>query len=279
MAGYEHGQPKFAQYEPYDPVAQNFESEDYLIRPPLPPPKSEVRDKYTSPWNKDSTPWDKNKSTAPWVQEHQTTSNAGSFDNGKDSKSQAPPDDLQEDVPTYGSHMTILRRLGHVVRYIFIVALVGIPLLVPVILFQDDATVLLDTDDPQQIAARNHNNQLFYVFLWLETTWLAAVVSNLIALALPYIFFFVSRYVNASHRRYWRMFRTLKWPITFTGTLFAAFLSFGIVRYPIPLLAIWPLLMGSSGSMTIHSLSVNKVLLSGIGPTLSTISCKWAVTG
>ena len=222
MASYVRSKPTFPQYSPYSLVSQQFESDDYMIQPPPPPlpPKSYVRDNL----------W---KSSEPRIEEHRALSNTGSFSDSKAFKPKDDSDDSQEDSPSYGPSMSILQKIGHVLRYLFIVAVVAVPFLVPLILYNTDATILIDDpNDQNQINASNFHNQVFYIFAWLETTWLAAVASNIIVLALPYVFFFVARYVNSSHRRYWRALRTLKWPFTFTGAIIAAYISFEFVSLP-----------------------------------------------
>ena len=163
----------------------------------------------------------------------------------KGSRPQDTSQSFPEDTPSYGTSMPILRKVVYVARYLFVVALVALPLLAPLFLFTTDALILLDTDDQNDINARNTHNLIFYIFAWLETTWLAAVIVNIIVLALPYVFYFVARYVNSSHRRYWRVFRALKWPVTLTGAVVAAWLAFRFVSFSFLHLLIKALIKGS----------------------------------
>jgi len=77
-------------------------------------------------------------------------------------------------------------------RYFIVVVVVGVGLSIPIIVTSKDE--VLETDDA--VAHRAGQNLIYYLFSWLLVTWLAAVISDLIALSLPYLFRFLARYVT-----------------------------------------------------------------------------------
>ena len=117
------------------------------------------------------------------------------------------------------------RKINHVLRYILVVLLIGIPLAIPVIVFSPDAVVQNDDIAP----SKQYHNLVYYLFAWLLITWLCAVVSNIFIRAFPHLFRFVAGWVNPAHRKYWRVFRTLRNPVTFVGCIVGSFVSFALV--------------------------------------------------
>ena len=139
---------------------------------------------------------------------------------------------LEDSAGAKCEEVSFWRLALYAVRYFFIVTIVGIGLAVPLVLYRTDKSFGYDDDDENKIAAqiaKQQNNLIFYVFCWLEATWLAACVCHLFSLLFPYVFYFVARYVNSAHRRYWRTFQTLKWPITLVGIAITSFISFRYV--------------------------------------------------
>ncbi|GKT67763.1 mechanosensitive ion channel [Colletotrichum tofieldiae] len=67
---------------------------------------------------------------------------------------------------------------------------------------------------------------MFYICLWLEVTWVGAVVSDLLGLGFPYLFRFIARYTNSAHQRYWRVFKFMRRPIAFLGTTIVTYIFF-----------------------------------------------------
>jgi hypothetical protein len=102
-----------------------------------------------------------------------------------------------------------------VARYVTVVVLVGLALAIPII-----------------VADLQYNNLVFYAFSCLETIWLCGVATDLLALLFPYVFRVVARYVNPAHHRYWRVFRTMRLPVTMLGTIIAAYVAYVTVSPP-----------------------------------------------
>ncbi|PGH08126.1 hypothetical protein AJ80_07920 [Polytolypa hystricis UAMH7299] len=71
-----------------------------------------------------------------------------------------------------------------------------------------------------------HENLVFYIFTWLEITWLAGGASDLIGLAFPHLFRSIATRVNHTQRRYWRVFRRIRLPITIAGTVVVCYVGF-----------------------------------------------------
>ena len=139
--------------------------------------------------------------------------------------------ELFEEEPVYGNfNATLWNSFIYLLRYLFIVILVGAPLAAPIIIYRNDWDAIDQQED--QVLALQEANLRFYVFCWLETFWLSLCFSHFLVKALPYAFFFGARYLNSAHRRYWRIFRTLKWPYTLLGGVLGGLISFKMVRLP-----------------------------------------------
>ncbi|KAK1622710.1 hypothetical protein BDP81DRAFT_455021 [Colletotrichum phormii] len=78
----------------------------------------------------------------------------------------------------------------------------------------------------QSIQDKQYRNLVYYISLWLEVTWVAAVIFDCLGLGLPYIFRFIARYINSSHQRYWRILKFMRRPICFLGTTIVTFIFF-----------------------------------------------------
>lgn len=74
-------------------------------------------------------------------------------------------------------------------KYIVVFILVGVPLAIPIIIYRDYQDLLPVPVDPD--AERRQFR--FYLFYWLEISWLALCLAFLLGTALPYIFRFVAR--------------------------------------------------------------------------------------
>ena len=130
------------------------------------------------------------------------------------------------------------------VRYAAVGVVVLVGLLIPLIVFASDAFPD-ENATPEAIQASQYGNLVFFICLWLEVTWIAAVFFDLFGLGLPYLFRFIarfvvttvfrmciahySRYVNSSHQRYWRIFKFMRRPICFLFTTIITFSCFTVV--------------------------------------------------
>lgn len=102
-------------------------------------------------------------------------------------------------APVYSNRKQLLWWAA---RYASIFMIIFIALLVPIIVCARDA----DTDPnatPEDVRAKQYRNLVFYLCMWLEVTLVSAVFFDAVALALPYTFRLVARYVlvlyNQSH--------------------------------------------------------------------------------
>ncbi|KAK1656704.1 putative serine/threonine-protein kinase [Colletotrichum godetiae] len=111
------------------------------------------------------------------------------------------------------------------VRYCIIVIIVFIALLIPLVTLSNDADFAEDSTS-QAIQDKQYRNLVYYISLWLEVTWVAAVIFDCLGLGLPYIFRFIARYINSSHQRYWRILKFMRRPICFLGTTIVTFIFF-----------------------------------------------------
>ena len=119
-------------------------------------------------------------------------------------------------------------KINDIIRYMAVVLLIGIPLMIPPIVFRNSAVV---TGDHPTASERDHN-LVFYLFAWLLTTWLCAVASNVFIRSFPHLFRFVAGWINPAHRKYWRVFRGLRNPVTFVGCAVGSWISFFAVSLP-----------------------------------------------
>ena len=210
----------FYQRGPYEGETQQDNAEQFMnVRAPPPPPlKSSAR----------------GQNAGATVQEKTDRSQEDSMEAHK--RTAMPP--VIDSIPIDRPPMRVSKAarfwwLLFAIRYFFIVAVVAIGLAVPLILYRTDKSFGFSDDDntPSEAAvAVQKNNQIFYVFCWLEATWLAACVCHLAILVLPFVFYVVANYVNIAHRRYWRAFWTLKWPVTYVGASITSFVTFHYVR-------------------------------------------------
>jgi hypothetical protein len=69
-------------------------------------------------------------------------------------------------------------------RYFIIIIVVGVCLAIPIIVFRNDGAF----EDEMTAAEKQYNNLLYYLFWWLEITWIAYFTTDIIALMLPYAF-------------------------------------------------------------------------------------------
>ena len=126
----------------------------------------------------------------------------------------------------------ILGKLSQAIRWFAVTGSIAMLLAIPMILYRDDkdrqTDVIFDnTGDPEippeatTVVKDNvnkdriWNNFYFYLSAWLVCTWLSACFGHLFSFFLPYLFRWIAKYVNPAHRRYWKIFRRLKWPFTF----------------------------------------------------------------
>jgi hypothetical protein len=137
-----------------------------------------------------------------------------------------PQDPALEVEAKTGFFSSRSRRLLWALQFALTVIIVSVPLMVPMILFSGDRVL----DDDDTLEKRQYRQLVFYLFSWLLASWLGGCVSYAFALAFPYLFRFVARYVNPAHQRYWRVMRIMKRPITLVGLIIASYISFGRVR-------------------------------------------------
>jgi hypothetical protein len=77
-------------------------------------------------------------------------------------------------------------------RYFVIFATVFIGLLIPMLIFSNDADVE-DDATLEDIEAKQYQNLVFFLCLWLEISWVGFVFFDIVGLSLPYFVRFVTR--------------------------------------------------------------------------------------
>ncbi|KAH6675740.1 hypothetical protein B0J14DRAFT_441648, partial [Halenospora varia] len=102
-------------------------------------------------------------------------------------------------------------------RYAFIVIFVGLILAIPLLLFRRD-----QAPDDDSLKDKNTKNLIFYLFAWFETTWLFSCVVDMFVMAIPYVFRFAAGYINPAYKRYWRILRAIRKPVTVFAAIIIA---------------------------------------------------------
>ena len=109
-------------------------------------------------------------------------------------------------------------------RYTAVVLLVTVILAIPII--ATSRTVIHGNSG-------NYSQVLvYYLFLWLLTSWLVGCACNLFWRAFPYLFWWIASFVNPAHQKYWRVFRRLNLPMTLLGSMIFAWIAFVGVGLP-----------------------------------------------
>ncbi|MCJ1395166.1 hypothetical protein MMC18_008047 [Xylographa bjoerkii] len=108
--------------------------------------------------------------------------------------------------------------LAFAARYIVVVVFVTVVLAIPIIV------------TGRQLTNGNSGNYsqvlVFYLFLWLLTSWIIGCGFNIFWRSFPYLFWWIAGFVNPAHQKYWRVFRNLNIPVTFLGAMIFAWIAF-----------------------------------------------------
>jgi hypothetical protein len=75
------------------------------------------------------------------------------------------------------------------VKYGLVVVLVAVILAIPIITFRSDEEI----DSDESPASKQYKNLVFFLFAWLEITWLSGCVMDMFILGFPYLFRTVAR--------------------------------------------------------------------------------------
>ncbi|KAL0932552.1 serine threonine protein kinase [Colletotrichum truncatum] len=132
---------------------------------------------------------------------------------------------MQNQVPPAIAIHQRRRLLWWALRYAAIAIIVFVALLIPTITLGNDADFTEDSTT-ESIQSKQYRNLMFYVCLWLEVTWVAAVSSDLAGLGLPYLFRFIARYTNPAQQKYWRVLKSMRRPTAFLGTTIITYVFF-----------------------------------------------------
>jgi hypothetical protein len=138
-----------------------------------------------------ATPAD-NISTAACVsgeKQHFMAASVQPSTNNVSSKKSYDSDTKRNDKPAAASSWPLI-LWG--VRYAVIVIVVGITLAIPMVVFRHDQAL----GDDESLTDRQYRNLIYYLFAWLETTWLSGAAADMLILAFPYLFWLVSRWVG-----------------------------------------------------------------------------------
>jgi hypothetical protein len=81
------------------------------------------------------------------------------------------------------------RLLAWAVKYGLVIALVAVILAIPIIVFRTDQEI----DSDESPASKQYKNLIFYLFIWLEITWLSGCAADMFILAFPFLYRTVAR--------------------------------------------------------------------------------------
>lgn len=130
----------------------------------------------------------------------------------------------------------------YAVKWILTTLIVSVIIAIPMMVLTDSIEVNSDTlygeftDDYYE----QYRNLGWWISSWILASWISACLFHAFAQVFPYIFRFLSKYINPAHRRYWKVFRFMKWPITLLGGTIGSYLSYYFVRLiQIALLSGW----------------------------------------
>ena len=208
MSSYRPHSPTFSPYSPYNPVNQQPVTSDYAIEHKPQPSASQA------PIEKMSN-----------VHEMEPLSGTASISKEQERENAL----IVEDSPyKVLSRRERKRVFFHALRFVLITVIVGIILCIPIFVYRDYKGI----DNSKDPAVQNEN-LVYWLFAWFLTSWLIACFFNFIGLLFPYIFWIVAKFVNPAHRRYWRVFRPMKLPITLLGALVGFYVTFFVVSYPV----------------------------------------------
>ena len=118
------------------------------------------------------------------------------------------------------------RIILHAVRFVLTTVVIAIFLAIPLFVLAGYADVGDSIDDNLQ-----KKNAVYWGFAWILSAWVIGCFFHFIALILPYVFWIVAKFVNPAHRRYWRVFRPLRLPITLLGGLIGSIITFDLVSW------------------------------------------------
>lgn len=215
MSSYRPPSPAFSPYSPFNPANQQAVTSDYIVGDQLQSTRTKLgAEKEPSTWNHEMQPL----SGAVSVHEEKETQHAH---------------DVDDSPYKILSRKERNRVIFHAVRFVLVTVLVAIILCIPLWIFQSYRDVGVTTDDGLQ-----QRNLVWWLFSWFLSTWLIACFFNFIALIFPYLFWVVAKFVNPAHRRYWRIFRPLRFPFTLLGLVLGSIMTFGVVSFPFDLYCI-----------------------------------------
>jgi hypothetical protein len=86
-----------------------------------------------------------------------------------------------------------LRLLFWGIKYALVVILVAVALAIPIIIFHRD-NLLTEEETVESIQKKQYKNLVYYIFSWLEVTWVVACLADIFILAFPYLFRVAARY-------------------------------------------------------------------------------------
>jgi hypothetical protein len=118
--------------------------------------------------------------------------------------------------------------LRHALRIVTVFLVVGGLLCIPIVLFAQYRFVFYD--DPDQ--SKQNMNLVFWLFVWLLIAWGGACIWHALAIVFPYLFRRTAKYLNSAHRKYWRVFKALRWPLTVVGAVVVSWIAFEFVSWP-----------------------------------------------
>jgi hypothetical protein len=165
------------------------------------------------------------ESTSPFFQD--------STEQSFGSKPEAPePEDIFPPSPKsmLGLHPAVVYAIKWSIVTVLISVVIAIPMIALRSSLDDDETASIE-EQLLQLLSNQWKNLGFWICAWVMVTWLSACLFHAASQIFPYLFRYVAKFVNPAHRRYWRVFRFMKWPITLLGCTIGSYISYYFVSY------------------------------------------------
>ena len=216
MSSYRPASPATSPYTPYRPVGEAPITSDYIVQDRPAPSDSKSGD---------------TKGPNMFVHELEPLSANGgiSVEDRPPEYSKEPEDSPYKLLSKKERNRVIFRALRFVLTTILVTVLLAIPCFV--------LAGYADVDTQDKTARKN--NLIYWIFLWLVLVWVTTCLFRFFGLVLPYVFYIVAKFVNPAHRKYWRVLRALRFPITLLGAVLGLITLFAGVSVYDRCLDVW----------------------------------------
>ncbi len=130
----------------------------------------------------------------------------------------SPYDRRFQDAPRETSN---IRHLWNwILRSVFLIAPIGIIFAIPMIIY--------DTSSYDSMIGKE---RIFWLFVWLEVSWVSFWVSLMAVDLFPFMYRFVMGFINPCFRKYWSCLKALRFPLALTIWGVVSLIMFDVVSW------------------------------------------------